>query len=881
MLENMKTAELCANRTTLVTFLLVVIFFAAGVYAVEKETHWAFDRGYGTTAYEPLNGVVGSIYGASWTDDGVIDGALSFDGVNDYVEAERTFGFTFSISLWIKTDSPGPAGTLWWQGAGLVDADLGGAHNDFGTSLVGDKFCFGVGLWALWPWNYDQSIMSTTNVTDNKWHHLVAARNHETGLIAIYVDGEFEASGLSYTGDKGASPNIRIGSFANGATDPIYFFGGLIDDVRVYTRYLTEAEIKVLAAPKVTTVSADNISYFSATLHGNLDTIGAYDSSGVDVYFEYGTSWGSYPHKTSALRMNERGAFEATMNNLSNDTTYYYRAVVAGGTTPYGEAKTFKTVSGKARTPVPGDGATSVIIEPALTWTAGEGAMSHDVYFGTENPPVELVKDDIGELTYSPGVLDYQTVYYWRVVENSPAGEIPGDVWEFRTGVVQSWVDDDYYEGGVNDGHTWGLDAFDTVQAGINAANYSGQVTVAGGVYLETITLRNGVALIGETAETTIIDAEGNGSVVTAIDCDETTIISGFTLTNGKGANGGGICSTNSDPGVYECVISDNTTTDGARGANGTWTQPSGTGGDGGDGGGMYNDNGIPLIVNCIFSGNSTGKGGDGGNGAPPGSNGRDPSDGGDAGDGGDGGAICNLNSTATIINCTFANNTTGVGGSGGIRGSDTTSDGDDGTDGTGGAIHNENGSQMITNTILYGDMAGGIANEIYNLAGVTEISYSNIAGSNGSGGEWDGSLGTDSGGNIDTDPLFAGQNDYHLQSEAGRYNAEPVGPIWIKDAETSPCIDAGDPASDFEGELSGNGSRINMGAYGGTKHASKTDSLDGDLNSSGVVDFEDFAIMAADWKSSGNRIEGDADGNGTVDLGDLRILAFNWLDII
>ena len=59
----------------------------------------------------------------------------------------------------------------------------------------------------------------------------------------------------------------------------------------------------------------------------------------------------------------------------------------------------------------------------------------------------------------------------------------------------------------------------------------------------------------------------------------------------------------------------------------------------------------------------------------------------------------------------------------------------------------------------------------------------------------------------------------YHLKSETGRWN----GTQWITDANTSPCIDAGDPASAYTNEPVPNGQRINIGAFGNTPEASKT----------------------------------------------------------
>ncbi len=59
----------------------------------------------------------------------------------------------------------------------------------------------------------------------------------------------------------------------------------------------------------------------------------------------------------------------------------------------------------------------------------------------------------------------------------------------------------------------------------------------------------------------------------------------------------------------------------------------------------------------------------------------------------------------------------------------------------------------------------------------------------------------------------------YHLKSENGRWN----GTQWVNDTNRSPCIDAGDPASDYSKEPTPNGNRINIGAFGNATEASKT----------------------------------------------------------
>ncbi len=63
---------------------------------------------------------------------------------------------------------------------------------------------------------------------------------------------------------------------------------------------------------------------------------------------------------------------------------------------------------------------------------------------------------------------------------------------------------------------------------------------------------------------------------------------------------------------------------------------------------------------------------------------------------------------------------------------------------------------------------------------------------------------------------------DYHLRSRAARW--DPSSRIWVKDNVSSLGIDAGNPMTPFEQEPVPNGSRVNLGVYGGTAEASKSD---------------------------------------------------------
>jgi hypothetical protein len=130
---------------------------------------------------------------------------------------------------------------------------------------------------------------------------------------------------------------------------------------------------------------------------------------------------------------------------LDTSTTYYWRIdeINANGTTT-GDVWNFTTTSGasppgQASSPSPANSATSVSTTADLSWTAGSGSTSSDVYFGTDSTP------DSGELqgnqtatTFDPGALNNVTTYYWRIDEVNSAGTTTGTLWSFTTAAASS-----------------------------------------------------------------------------------------------------------------------------------------------------------------------------------------------------------------------------------------------------------------------------------------------------------------------------------------------------------------------------------------------------------------------------------------------------------
>jgi hypothetical protein len=130
---------------------------------------------------------------------------------------------------------------------------------------------------------------------------------------------------------------------------------------------------------------------------------------------------------------NEQTGTSFDAGSLAFNTPYYWRIdeVNISGTTT-GAVWTFTTTvepPGFSANPSPGDGATDVGPSGPLSWSAGDRTDSHDVYFGTNNPPLFVVNQP--DISFDPGTLDFGTTYHWRVDEKNAGGTRTGTVWSF------------------------------------------------------------------------------------------------------------------------------------------------------------------------------------------------------------------------------------------------------------------------------------------------------------------------------------------------------------------------------------------------------------------------------------------------------------------
>jgi len=128
---------------------------------------------------------------------------------------------------------------------------------------------------------------------------------------------------------------------------------------------------------------------------------------------------------------------------LDFDTTYYWKIVAVD---PYNASKTGPTWHFTTRgndppnTPSnssPADGATNVYINVIISWTGGDpdgDDVTYDVYFGNSSSPPK-VKSNQSSTSYDPpGVLNFDTTYYWKIVAWDEFNySTSGPLWSFTT----------------------------------------------------------------------------------------------------------------------------------------------------------------------------------------------------------------------------------------------------------------------------------------------------------------------------------------------------------------------------------------------------------------------------------------------------------------
>jgi len=224
--------------------ILVLLLWAPYGYTWtidDMVSYWSFDEGQGTIAYDSVGDNHGTILGATWT-TGQINDALSFDHVNDYVEVadDLSLRFTqydsFSVSFWAKPST-----------GGYVFSKLQ-AYSQFGL--------FGYAL--RWLNTSEFQFMTQKSGVNNvfvdtsdnsapagSWYFVTAVYDNKD--MKIYLNGELKGTNFfGYdTGTTSPDNKFTIGVRLYDVTFEQYF-GGIIDDMMIFSKALSAEEIQQL-----------------------------------------------------------------------------------------------------------------------------------------------------------------------------------------------------------------------------------------------------------------------------------------------------------------------------------------------------------------------------------------------------------------------------------------------------------------------------------------------------------------------------------------------------------------------------------------------------------------------------------------------------------
>ncbi len=194
--------------------------------------YWNFDEGSGTIAHDSSgSGYNGTVNGAAWI-TGEINGALSFNGGAAYVVTPNiALGSAFSVSAWVN-----PAVTTQIGYGRILETQYNGGLY-LGVNSVGTKYKFIVNTGAGSTGHCGLVFGCAEGGTITAgWHLVTATYDGTTG--ALYVDGVVVATD-TFTAPSATNLPLYVGRYYAGGGG----WNGGVDDVRLYNRALTAAEV--------------------------------------------------------------------------------------------------------------------------------------------------------------------------------------------------------------------------------------------------------------------------------------------------------------------------------------------------------------------------------------------------------------------------------------------------------------------------------------------------------------------------------------------------------------------------------------------------------------------------------------------------------------
>jgi hypothetical protein len=444
-------------RTGLIRLISFAVVFSLGTSVAESADPnlvgwWRFDEGSGTTTFDSSgNGNDGTLVGGATWATGHFGGGIELDGATGYVSIPDFWLTTETITfvIWLNGWKGGDWAALI-SSRGLFPA----CEMKFGDNDT-LHYAWNNDSASTWDWDGGPVIPQDT------WTMLAVTIDPNRATAYVYTD----ADGLSQGTNEIEHFEQTLGALQIGYSYSSRYVQGIVDEAAVFNRPLTEEEILALVSgitggypyvrdaypadgemieetwvnltwrPGELAVSHD--VYFSDSFDDvNDGAAGAFRGNQTQASYVVGLSGYAFPE------------------GLEPGTTYYWRIDEVNDADPNspwaGPVWSFRIPPRTAYGASPADGAMFTPVDVTLSWTGGFDSKLHMVYFGENFDDVSNATGGIPdeETTYTPGPLEFDTTYYWRVDELDPPLTNRGDVWSFTTtmeslgsAAVERWED--------------------------------------------------------------------------------------------------------------------------------------------------------------------------------------------------------------------------------------------------------------------------------------------------------------------------------------------------------------------------------------------------------------------------------------------------------
>jgi hypothetical protein len=221
-------------RTLSLSLFLTIVMLPSISYAIDDASlvlYCPFEEGAGDTAQDQASGLVGTLNGVEWTREGRIGNAAEFDAAGDSIEfpEDAVLDITDEITMeaWIRPNQVQADSDIMGR---RTSANVGGYCMQWTNAMIETWIYIGG-----WQGTRDKQSMKPE---PGEWHHIAGI--YTGSKVIQYVDGEIDSE-FDLSGAIGSVPQVfRIGQAQTGLESMF----GIIDEVAVYSRALTEDEVR-------------------------------------------------------------------------------------------------------------------------------------------------------------------------------------------------------------------------------------------------------------------------------------------------------------------------------------------------------------------------------------------------------------------------------------------------------------------------------------------------------------------------------------------------------------------------------------------------------------------------------------------------------------